>query len=249
MEHKYINLTAENINTEHLCCIIRTKKTNAGIDAKREWLSDRISEGHVFRKLNVKDCVFIEYAPLEKSWVPIIGDNFLYIYCLWNENLKGQGYGTELMHYCIEDAKEKGKSGICMLGAKKQKHWLADQLFAKKFGFEAVDSTQSGYDLLALSFDGTKPMFTVGAKEEKIQSKELTIYYDNQCPFVGKSIEVVKNYCDLNTIPVEINRIGSLEHAKNMPCVFNNWAVFYNGKFVTVNLLNDISKIIKKDVL
>ena len=248
MEKDYINITTENINTEHLCCIIRTKKINDGIEAKREWLSDRINEGHIFRKLNVKDCVFIEYTPLEKAWVPIMGDNFIYIYCLWNENLKGQGYGTALMNFCIKDAKEKGKSGICMLGAKKQKHWLADQAFAKKFGFEVVDSTQSGYDLLALSFDGTKPMFALNAKEEKIQSQELTIYYDNQCPFVYKSIEIVKKYCDLNNVPVVINKIDSLQQAKKMPCVFNNWAVFYNGRFVTVNLLNDISKIIGKDV-
>lgn len=26
--------------------------------------------------------------------------------------------------------------------------------------------------------------------------------------------------------------------AKELPCVFNNWGVFYKGKFVTVNLLD-----------
>lgn len=31
------------------------------------------------------------------------------------------------MEYCIADAREKGKSGICMLGAKKQKGWLIPQ--------------------------------------------------------------------------------------------------------------------------
>lgn len=50
------------------------------------------------------------------------GDNFYYIYCLWVDGkLKGKGYGRELMEYCIADAKEKGKSGICMLGAKNRK--------------------------------------------------------------------------------------------------------------------------------
>ena len=55
------------------------------------------------------------------------------------------------MEYCIADAKEKGKSGICMLGAEKTKSWLSDQSFAKKFGFEVVDTTDNGYELLALS--------------------------------------------------------------------------------------------------
>ena len=63
------------------------------------------------------------------------------------------------MEYCIADAKEKGRSGICMLGAKKQKSWLSDQSFAKKFGFEVVDTIDNSYELLALSFDGTVPEF------------------------------------------------------------------------------------------
>lgn len=46
-----------------------------------------------------------------------------------------------------------------MLGAKKQKSWLSDQSFAKKFGFEVVDTIDNSYELLALSFDGTVPEF------------------------------------------------------------------------------------------
>ena len=59
------------------------EKPHPGVDAKREWLRARLSEGHVFRKLNTEDCAFIEYAPLETAWVPMDGENFFYIYCLW----------------------------------------------------------------------------------------------------------------------------------------------------------------------
>ena len=119
----FVNLTSENLENEHLCCIIRSKKINPGVEAKRQWLSDRLKEGHVFRKLHAKATVFIEYAPLETAWVPVIGDNYYYLYCLWVlGEYKGKGYGKALMEYCIADAKEKGKSGICMLGAGKQKH-------------------------------------------------------------------------------------------------------------------------------
>ena len=72
MNADFVNLTTENLNDEHLCCIIRSKKPHAGIDAKRRWLSDRLNEGHVFRKLNAKATVFIEYAPLETAWVPVM---------------------------------------------------------------------------------------------------------------------------------------------------------------------------------
>ena len=49
-----------------------------------------------------------------------MGGNYYYLYCLWVlGSPRGNGYGSSLMEYCIADAKEKGKSGICMLGAKK----------------------------------------------------------------------------------------------------------------------------------
>ena len=49
-------------------------------------------------------------------------------------------------------------------------------------------------------------------------------------------------------IPAEFIHVQSLEQAKSLPCVFNNWAVFYGGKFVTVNQLDaaGIEKLLKK---
>ena len=63
MEHSFLNLTEENLSQEHLCCIIRSKKPHPGVEAKRAWLRERLKEGHVFRKLDAKGVVFIEYAP------------------------------------------------------------------------------------------------------------------------------------------------------------------------------------------
>ncbi|MGM9640494.1 MAG: GNAT family N-acetyltransferase [Faecousia sp.] len=245
----FINLTPENLANEHLCCIIRSKKPHPGVEAKRQWLSQRLKEGHVFRKLNEKATVFIEYAPLETAWVPITGENYYYIYCLWVlGDCKGKGYGKALMEYCLADAKEKGKSGVCMLGAQKQKSWLSDQAFAKEYGFEAVDTTDQGYELLALSFDGTRPRFAENAKKQEIERKELTIYYDAQCPYICQSIEKTRQYCEANQVPVSFIQVDTLQKAKELPCVFNNWAVFYKGKFETVNLLDaaSLQRILKK---
>ena len=246
---EFINLTEENLASEHLCCIIRSKKPHPGVEAKRQWLSERLKEGHVFRKLDIKGCVFIEYAPLETAWVPIVGDNFYYIYCLWVEGApKGKGYGKALMEYCLADAREKGKSSVCMLGAKKQKAWLSDQSFAKKFGFEVVDTTGNGYELLALSFDGTLPRFAPNVKKEEIESQELTIYYDMQCPYVYQRVDLMKEYCEANQVPLSLIQVDSLQKAKELPCAFNNWAVFYKGKFETLNLLEEkaLQRILKK---
>lgn len=249
MEKDFINLTAENLDNEHLCCIIRTKKLHPGIEAKRKWLSERVKEGHVFRKLNAKATVFIEYAPLETAWVPIKGDNYYYIYCLWVlGNCKGHGYGKSLLEYCLTDAKKKGKSGVCMLGSKKQKAWLSAQSFVKKFGFKVVDTTDNGYELLALSFDGSMPEFTEGAKKQEIKDQQLTIYYDMQCPYVYQNVEMINKYCKENDVPVSLIKVDTLEKAKSLPCVFNNFGVFYKGKFQTVNLLSieTLNRILKK---
>jgi GNAT superfamily N-acetyltransferase len=249
MNKDFINLNSENISDEHLCCIIRSRVIHPGVESKRAWLCERLKEGHVFRKLNEKATVFIEYAPLETAWTPIVGENYLYIYCLWvSGKYKGHGYGKSLMNYCIEDAKLKGKSGVCMLGSVKQKAWLSDQSFAKEYGFDVVDTTNNGYQLLALSFDGTKPKFTDKAKKESIENKNLTIFYDMQCPYISQNIEKLEQYCKENDIPISLNKIETLEQAKNLPCVFNNMAIFYKGIFKTVNLIDEnyLKRIMKK---
>lgn len=246
---EFINLTNENIDSEHLCCIIRSKKPHPGVEAKRRWLRERIGEGHIFRKLNQKGCCFIEYAPLETAWVPVTGDNFYYIYCLWvTGEFKGKGYGRELLDYCISQAKANGKSGVCMLGAKRQKNWLSNQAFAEKYGFKTVDETESGYRLLALSFDGSKPHFNESAKKERIDNNRLTIYYDMQCPYILQKIDEIKDYCESNEIPLKLEQVDTLKKAKELPCVFNNFGAFYNGRFETVNLLDAaaVKKIIGK---
>lgn len=60
---------------------------------------------------------------------------------------------------------------------------------------------------------------------------------------------MVKQYCDTNNVPVSLIQVDTLQKAKDLPCVFNNWGVFYKGNFETVNLLLDVEhlkRILKK---
>ena len=236
----FYNLTEQNLKDEHLCCAIADKKHQRGVEEKRLWLAERILEGHVFRKLNEKGKVFIEYAPLETAWVPIVGDNYIYIYCLWvSGSFKEKGHGKELLKYCIEDAKRQNNAGFCIISSKKKKPFLSEKKFMQKFGFESVDAIGEEYELLALSFDGTKPMFADNAKKQSIDSETLTIYYSLQCPYIINCIEQIENYCKINNIPLKLFEVKSCKEAKELPCIFNNWAVFYKGKFATLHLLNE----------
>lgn len=152
------------------------------------------------------------------------------------------------MESCLADARARSRSGVCMLGAAKQKTWLSDQSFAKRFGFQTVDATEDGYELLALSFDGTVPRFAPNAKRQAIENRELTIYYDDQCPYIPQRIEKLREYCGANGIPASFCHVETLSQAKALPCVFNNWAAFYDGKLVTVNQLDGtaVAKLLKK---
>ena len=138
--NQYINLTLENIEKEHICCAIGDKKHQAGVAQKKEWIKNKIKDGHVFRKLDARGKVFVEYESIETAWVPISGSNYEYIYCLWvSGKFKGHGYGKQLLEYVINDAKKKGKQGVCVISSKKKKSYLADKKFFLKYGFEVVD--------------------------------------------------------------------------------------------------------------
>ena len=94
--NEYINLSLENIDEEHICCAIGDSKHQAGVDNKKEWIKSKLKDGHVFRKLNARGKIFIEYEPIETAWVPISGKNYEYIYCLWVAgSFKGKGIGKE----------------------------------------------------------------------------------------------------------------------------------------------------------
>ena len=48
-------------------------------------------------------------------------------------------------------------------------------------------------------------------------------------------------------IQIDFIKVDTLEKAKNIPCIFNNWAVFKNGKYVSHILLNK-NALFKKNV-
>ena len=242
MDEQYVNLTNENLEQNHLCCAIADAKHQQGVDLKKRWLTERIAEGHVFRKLDARGKVFIEYAPLETAWVPIEGENYLYIYCFWVSGSNARkGHGTALLNSCIKDAQERGKAGICVLSSKTKKPFLSDKAFLIRHGFAVVDRVGEGYELLALSFDGSKPKFGINVKQMHIDSPILTIYYSMQCPYIAACIDEVQEFCKKENIPLHLEKVDTLQKAKQVPCPFNNYVVFYNQNFQTVQLLNENS--------
>ena len=199
--NEYITLNKENIDEEHICCAIGDPKHQKGVDKKKEWIKSKLKDGHVFRRLNARGKIFIEYEPIETAWVPITGKNYEYIYCLWVAgSFKGKGIGKELLEYAINDAKEKKMSGICTIVTQKKKPFIGDKKFFEHFGFKTVD-TINDYELMALQFDNSEiPKFNDNARNMKIDRKDFTIYYTNECPYVEYEVEELSNYAKKNNI-------------------------------------------------
>ena len=237
--NEYINLNLDNIDNEHICCAIGDPKHQIGVDKKKEWIKTKFKDGHVFRKLDARGKTFIEYEPIESAWVPINGNNYMYIYCLWVAgSFKGKGIGKELLEYVINDARTKKMSGLCTLVSTKKKPFLGEKQFFLHFGFKVVD-TINDYELMALQFDDkVTPSFNDTARNMTIDNEDFTIYYSNECPYVEYEVKELTDYAKEKNIKLNFIKIDTLEKAKNAPCIFNNWANFYKGKFISNTILN-----------
>lgn len=154
-----INVTAENINSEHICCAITDKKGEDCVASKKAWMSARFKDGLVFKKLNVRGKVFIEYIPAEKAWYPLEAEGYMHINCFWvSGQYKGQGHANRLLEECRKDAESQGKKGLTILSSKKKMPFLSDPGYLKYKGFTSVDQAYPYYELLYLPFNKNAPL-------------------------------------------------------------------------------------------
>ncbi len=238
---EYIKVTKDNLEKEHICCAISNNK-DVQVSSKKAWLADRFDEGLVFLKSVERGKCFIEYIPAEYAWVPITGDGYMYIDCLWvSGSFKGHGYSTDLLNACIEDSKQKGKVGLCILAAAKKKPFLADPKFLKYKGFTVCDEADNGIQLWYLPFSSNiaKPQLRECAKHPHIEEKGYVLYYTSQCPFNAKYVPVLQQTAKENGILFNAIHIDSREKAQNAPTPVTNYALFYDGKYITNEQMND----------
>ena len=232
---EYIRVTKDNLEKEHICCAISNNK-DVQVSSKKAWLAERFDEGLVFLKSAERGKCFIEYIPAENAWVPINADGYMYIDCLWvSGSFKGHGYSTDLLSACMEDSKEKGKKGLCILAAAKKKPFLADPKFLKYKGFSGCDEADNGIQLWYLPFgtDAEKPQFRESAKHPRTDEKGFVLYYTSQCPFNAKYVPVLEQTAAENDIPFHAIHIGSREEAQNAPTPITNYALFHDGEYIT----------------
>ena len=80
---KYITLTEDNIDKEHICCAFSDKKCLEGYESKKEWLKKEFANGYVFRRLDARAKVFIEYVPAEYACLFHLASSFFTSFGYW----------------------------------------------------------------------------------------------------------------------------------------------------------------------
>ena len=233
----YIRITKENMDKEHICCAMSGKQSVA----KKEWLRQRFDDGLVFYRSAERGKCFIEYIPAKNAWIPIDAKNYMYIDCLWvSGSLKGHGYSSQLLNTCIEDSKKKGMDGICILSSKKKMPYLADSKFLTYKGFKISDEARNGIQLWYLAFnDSDAPKFKSCAKECHIEEFGFVLYYTSQCPFNAKYVPIIENVSKEQNIEFKAIHIDTKEKAQNAPTPITTYALFYNGEYVTNDVMNE----------
>lgn len=237
----YIQVTSENIESEHICCAI-SNNNDVQVSSKKAWLKERFADGLVFLKSEERGKCFIEYLPAENAWNPILADDYMYIDCLWVAgSFKGKGYSTDLLNACIKDSQSKGKKGLCILSSKKKKPFLADPKFFQHKGFQVCDESDNGIQLMYLPFEKTAvaPKFKECAKHPHIEESGYVLYYTSQCPFNAKYVPIVENVAKENNVPFKAIHLQTKESAQNAPTPITTYALFFNGEYLTNEQMND----------
>ena len=237
----YIRVTAENLESEHICCAISNNK-DVQVASKKDWLKERFEEGLVFLKSTERGKCFIEYIPAENAWVPVEAEGYMYIDCLWvSGSFKGHGYSNDLLAQCIEDSKAKGRKGLCILSSAKKKPFLADPKYLSYKGFTAADESDCGIQLWYLPFSegAPKPRFKDCAKHPRAEEEGFVLYYTSQCPFNAKYVPIVEATAAEQGVKFKAVHLTSKEDAQNAPTPVTTYALFKDGEYLTNEQMND----------
>ena len=235
-----ITVNLDNLDTEHICCAISDKKGENCVGSKKEWLRQRMADGLVFKKLDERGKVFIEYIPAEYAFAPVDADGYIYINCFWvSGKYKGQGYANMLLQECIDDAKSKGCKGLVTLSSDKKRTFLSDPKYLKHKGFMVADTAEPYFELLYLPFaeGAQKPAFRQQAKSGRIDEAGLVLYYSNGCPHTDKYVNILQQHAQSRGQQLSVHKIETLQQAKSSPTPFTIYSLYKDGEFITNEIL------------
>lgn len=236
-----ITIDKSNIDSEHICCAFSDKKCKESYEQKKRWLSLAFENGYVFRRIDARAKVFIEYGPADKGWVPVSAPNYLLINCFWvSGQYKGHGYGKALLQMAIDDAKSGGRDGLVTVVGTSKFHFMSDTKWLLRQGFVECEKLTSGFSLLVLKIrpNADNPKFNKSVLGGECNEKDgLVVYYSNRCPFTEYHVKTsMIETANKRKMPLKIVKLETFEQAQSAPSPATIFSLFYNGRFVTTDL-------------
>jgi hypothetical protein len=233
---RIIDTIGENIHNYGFCGYKNVK--NEGHIRKSEWMKKRYKEGLKLKILHSDShgsVGMIEYIPGEYAWRAVEADGYMFIHCLMinKSEYKGKGYGAELLQRCISDAKKAKMLGVAIMTSAGT--WMADKDLFLSHGFELIDSAPPRFDLLALKFKKNAPSPTFRQKAAKISgkyTKGLTIFWSDQCPYIGKSVADVAEAAESLGIKPKLVELEDCRDAQKMTNPYGTYSMIYKGKII-----------------
>ncbi len=235
----YVDLTPDNLADHHLCCALGDPKHEAGVAAKKAWLKRRFKEGLVFRKLDARGKVFIEYTPAETAWRPIVAPGWMVVHCLWvSGRFAGQGHARALLESCIRDTRDRGKAGVVVATAKRKRPFLGDPKFFRHHGFEVVDEAGE-FVLLALALhdgDAPEPRFAKAVHSPTSEGNGFVARHTDQCPFNMHWAPAMAEQIRERGFDVDLARLTTKRQAQRVPSPLGTFGLERHGKLITHHL-------------
>ena len=164
------------------------------------------------------------------------------INCFWvSGQYKGKGNGKRLLEQCIADA--KGMDGIVAISSDKKRPFMTDPKFLQYQGFEIIDEAAPFFKLWGLKNNAkaTYPKIKKTAKSGTCPNKKgVTAYYSDTCPFTDYyTNQRLREYAKEKNVTLNIVHIKNKKDGQKMPIPWIINSVFYNGKFVTLEMKSE----------
>lgn len=247
---EFLDLDATNIGQEHICCAIAGQQHQEGVNRKKAFLAQGFGRGLTFRKLDVRGKVFIEYAPAETAWRPVVAPGYLVIHCLWvSGRFKGRQLGRELLQHCFADAGER--HGVVAVSGRSP--YLTDTRFYLHHGFEIVERTDTGFDLVCYRADANAamPCFADSARRGTVpESDGVHFEYAYQCPFVPGCLREMSAVAREFDLAVSSRELATLKEVRRAASPFGTFGAFLFGRLITHELMsgNKFRKLMEQEL-
>lgn len=233
-------ITPDNAEKESLFCIKDLK--NPGFKAKQLWFEKRYAEGLRMKVLQDelgKKLAFIEYVPANYAWRPVEAPDFMFIHCMYvyAKKDRSMGLGSKLIEACVEDARQNGLSGVCVMTSKGS--WITDKRLFEKNGFSQVDQL-GRFELLSLKWNkAISDPKLLNWKSELSTYQGWHLLYADQCPWHEKSVKVMQAVAESQGIDMITTTFKSRKDIEKAPSGFGTFALIHDGRLLSDHYISE----------